>query len=113
MKFARNMGNNSAGLDGRSAMELKALPLSIWELVAAFWENVRLHPNKVLPLQLVQAGVHLIPKPGEISAIPQVSNLRPITVLPLLFRVWSGIMFKRMREWMSAALPRGITGGKA
>jgi ribonuclease HI len=113
MKFARNMGNNSAGLDGRSATELKALPLDIWELVAAFWENVRCFPNKALPLQLVQAGVHLIPKPGEVSGTPLVSNLRPITVLPLLFRVWSGIMYKRLREWMSASLPRGITGGKA
>jgi hypothetical protein len=74
MSFVRRMGNTSAGLDGRSAVELQALPLAVWELVADFWDNVRRYPNKALPTQLVEAGVHLIPKPGAEADLSQVCN---------------------------------------
>ena len=64
MAFVKKMAKSSPGLDGRSVQELRALPLDIWNLVALFWEQTRLHPDKVLPDQFVTAGVHLIPKPG-------------------------------------------------
>ena len=113
VSFAKKMGDKAAGLDGRSASEVQALPMALWELVADFWENVRQFPSKKLPTQLAQAIVHLIPKPGAGSGIPLIPNLRPITVLPLLFRMWSGIVYGRLRSWMTETLPAGITGGKA
>jgi exonuclease III len=113
MAFSQRMSMSSPGLDGRSVAELRALPLDIWDLVAEFWEQIRCHPGKLLPDQLVTAGVHLIPKPGHAGGVPKVGDLRPITVLPLLFRVWSGIQYARLRQWMQTTLPPGITGGKA
>ena len=106
------MGGKASGIDGRSAAEAQAIPLALWELVAEFWEDVRQHPNKKMPEQLAQAIVHLIPKPGAETGIAMIPNLRPITVLPLIFRMWSGILYGHLREWMTQSLHSGITGGK-
>ncbi len=86
------------GLDGRTMEELKSLPPQIWEDVSEFFDYILNHPDTPLPKELCEARVSLIPKDEKYEEAPTVEGLRPITVTVQLYRIWSGIVYKRHRK---------------
>jgi hypothetical protein len=62
------------------------------------------------PRILTKAHVVFIPKSPEVSQDP--SNLRPITVLSAVYRIWSSCMFQRLLKWRDSWCPPTICGGR-
>jgi hypothetical protein len=112
MQHVKKAKCTAPGLDGRKMEELKALPIEIWEDVAAFFDYILRHPDTSLPKELCEARVSLIPKEDKYDEAPTVEGLRPITVTVQLYRVWSAIVYKRHRVWLEEVLPSGILTGR-
>ncbi len=80
MLFARASllpDDSSTGPDGRAPVELKRLPLWIWEHVALFWQLIIEHGAPWLQ-DLLKAHVAFIPKMNDGPQTP--ANQRPIAI---------------------------------
>ena len=95
--------SGSAGLDGIT---------SEW-LAAARFDTLRR-----LALLLSQADLGRTPsfwKYGRVTLIPkgpdaEPTDLRPITVLPTTYRVWSRRHARHLNKWLASWKPGGLTG---
>ena len=77
-----------------------------WERVADIFNQIENQGN--WPEALAQAVIPLIPKPGG-DATPQ--NLRPITVLPVLYRAWAGERYDQLEKWVTTWADKELFGG--
>ena len=100
---------SSMGPDGRAPRELKYLPDWLWDFYAQIFEIIFLK-GASWPLQLLQAHVVFVPKPGGDSTSP--ANLRPITILSAAYRVFSSCLFANLMPWHDAWCPTNICGGR-
>ena len=112
MQHVKKAKCTAPGLDGRTMEELKSLHPQIWEDVADLFDYILNNPHTPLPKELCEARVSLIPKEEKYDEAPTVEGLRPITVTVQLYRIWSGIAYKRHREWLEDVLPKGILTGR-
>jgi hypothetical protein len=112
MQHVKKAKCTAPGLDGRTMEELKSLPPQIWDDVSEFFDYIIKHPDTPLPKELCEARVSLIPKDEKYEEAPTVEGLRPITVTVQLYRIWSGIVYKRHRAWLEDVLPKGILTGR-
>ena len=100
---------SSRGIDAISAAELKILPTRAIQDLMDVMHN---YPNGY-PRWMMLAKTHPIPKThGQLGP----SQIRPITVLSQLYRVWSQVLTRSVVRKMSEIMPDDITGflpGKA
>ena len=97
----------AAGPDGWRVRELKMWkgPLLDWtaELLAMVETTGR------WPTELTRAETVLLPKGGTDDPLDK----RPITLLPMLYRVWAALRATQMRKWMrSASIPSLVHGSR-
>ena len=80
------------GLDGWTAQHLALLPTAWWEAAAHMLEDIEQGAD--WPEQMCIASVPLIPKNGSTKPLDQ----RPITVLPVTYRVWAAHRAQDLRD---------------
>jgi len=94
---------SSRGIDGISSQELQHLPgraiSHVQRIINGFESG--------FPAWLMTAFTIAVPKTCE---IPEPSQVRPITVLAQLYRLWSRVICKQLLAFMSLQFPDEITG---
>ena len=83
--------------------ELKALPLPCFSGVAVLLNLVE--TSVVWPQGLFDAYIAMIPKAGGDSTPP---GQRPLSVLPLVNRLWASLRLGHLREWVEGWLPTSV-----
>ena len=94
----------SAGVDGLGIAALKMLPAPVWDALAKCLEQVEQGGD--WPLELLQGRVVLIAKGTPMAGIAKPGDLRPITVLAQVVRLWGRARMVHLRPWVATwALP--------
>eukprot|EP00438_Fugacium_kawagutii_P004949 Skav216521 [mRNA] locus=scaffold4485:205582:208836:- [translate_table: standard] len=96
-------GGTARGFDGFSAWELKLLPDELVELL----KETILEYSAGLPEWFMRARTCPVPKT---ASIPTSKQIRPITVLPLLYRLYSAVVCRQILVIWNKAIPYSITG---
>ena len=78
---------------------LKALPLEVWNALAAALDEVE--RGAEWPAELRQGGVVLIAKGEPMLGIASPGELRPITVLAQVVRLWGRARMRDLRPWVA------------
>ena len=83
--------------------EIKALPLPWFSGLAILLDLVE--STGTWPQVLLDAYIAKIPKEdGDSSPLGQ----RPISVLPVVYRLWASLRLGHLREWVDEWLPRSV-----
>ena len=97
----------SAGLDGVTLQDLKALP---GEALANFVDMYRdAESSGEWPSQVVAGRVTCLPKKAEPR---DALDFRPITVLGLLYRCWGTFYARQAIQFLDPLLPPGLFGSR-
>ena len=94
--------HSSKGVCGWSAPDLKALPERALSDLATIFRQFAHR----LPRHLLVARVVFLLKPGGAR---DESGTRPITILPMLWRLWAGVVAHSLRAWSKLSL-EGVCG---
>ena len=93
----------STGLDGWAWNEVKALPLPWFSGLAILLELVE--STGVWPQGLLDAEIAMIPKAdGDSTPLGQ----RPLSVLPVVYKLWASLRLGHLREWVAGWLPKSV-----
>eukprot|EP00973_Karenia_brevis_P082496 11434733-Karenia_brevis.AAC.1 len=91
-------------MDGWRVAELKALPLPLLEALAVIFNVIEKRGR--WPKALERALVSLIPK----GAGSQPQDLRPISVMSAIYRLWAARRLWDLRSWQEAWIADGQHG---
>ena len=105
--LGRIPSSGAGGLDGWTPADLKQLPDQIMEMLLPLFDLIE--SSGVWPESLAWAGITLIPK-GEGGA---PLSLRPITVTPIVYRVWASVRMRHSNEWQESWIHRNQHGARA
>ena len=90
-------------LDGWAWNEIKALPLPWFSGLAILLQLVE--TSGVWPQGLLDAYIAMIPKAdGDSTPLGQ----RPLSVLPVVYRLWASLRLGHLREWVEGWLPKSV-----
>eukprot|EP01061_Rhynchopus_euleeides_P032944 TRINITY_DN5492_c0_g1_i3.p1 TRINITY_DN5492_c0_g1~~TRINITY_DN5492_c0_g1_i3.p1 ORF type:complete len:953 (-),score=132.75 TRINITY_DN5492_c0_g1_i3:831-3539(-) len=103
--LAKMSASTSPGLQGWRVHELRQLPRDLLMLFAEALNAVE--KEGAWPEHLLHAMICLIPKPGS-SGEPL--SQRPISITPVLYRVWAAIRVRPALKWLERIAPDGIHG---
>ena len=103
--LAKMSTSTSPGLHGWRVHELRQLPHELLRLFAEVFNEVE--RSGEWPEQLMHAMICLIPKPGS-SGEPL--SQRPISITPVLYRVWAAIRVKPALKWLEIIAPEDLHG---
>ena len=93
-EVARAKKATAGGLDGWAWNEVKALPLPRFSGLAILLELVEPHG-------LLDAYIAMIPKAdGDSAPLGQ----RPLSVLPVVYRLWASLRLGHLREWVEGSV---------
>ena len=99
-EVARANKYTAGGLDGWAWNEIKALPLPRFSGLAILLELVE--STGIWPQGLLDAYIAMIPKAdGDSTPLGQ----RPLSVLPVVYRLWASLRLGHLREWVEGWLP--------
>ena len=102
-EVAKAKKSTAGGLDGWAWNEIRALSLPWFSGLAILLELVE--TSGVWPQGLLDAYIAMIPKAdGDSTALGQ----RPLSVLPVVYRLWSSLRFGHLREWVEGWLPKSV-----
>ena len=91
----------AAGADAWRASDLLRLPLPWWDCLADVWTVLLAGADP--PLTWCRVVVALVPKPD--------GGMRPIGVLPLVWRLGVSLVVRQLAPWISSWMPVHIVGG--
>ena len=95
--------SSAGGLDGWARNEIKALPLPWFSGSAILLELVE--TTGTWPQGLLDAEIAMIPKAnGDSTPLGQ----RPLSVLPVVYRMWASLRLGHLREWVEGRLPKSV-----
>ena len=100
---------SAPGTDGWYTAEWKLLPPAAHEPLAQLLNCIE--DCATWPEATLHAAISLLPKPDGLDP-GSAFSLRPITVLPVLYRLWSAIRFGQLHPWMEKALHHSVHGGR-
>ena len=103
-EVARVKKSTAGGLDGLAWNEIKALPLPWFSGLAILLELVRVDYWS-LASGLLDAYITMIPKADGDSTPP---GQRPLSVLPVVYRLWASLRLGHLREWVEEWLPKSV-----
>ena len=95
--------HSARGIDRISNQELRLLPTKCIESLA----TLMLSYHQGFPSWFMQGLTVPMPKTTD---IPNSSQTRPITILAMLYRVWSAVAFYHVIRILSTWVPPGVTG---
>ena len=102
-EVARAKRSTAGGLDGWAWNEIKALPLPWFSGLAILLELVE--STGTWPQGLLDAYIAMIPKAdGDSTPLGQ----RPLSVLPVVYRLWASLRLGHLREWVEGWLPKCV-----
>ena len=102
-EVARAKQSTAGGLDGWAWNEVKALPLPWFSGLAILLELVA--STGSWPQGLLDAYIAMIPKAdGDSTPLGQ----RPLSVLPVVYRLWASLRLGHLREWLEGWLPKSV-----
>ena len=91
------------GVDNISAAELKQLPTQaihdLCRIMSSYSEG--------FPKWFAVAKTYLVPK---VDGIPCAEEIRPISVLPQLYRLWSRVVCAQLFQQLARQIPKQVTG---
>ena len=99
--------SGAGGLDGWRPAEIKRIPMKILSFLKDLFNTIE--ATGEWPSALCTAGITLIPK-GDGGA---PLNLRPITVAPIVYRMWAAIRMKHSIPWQESWMTKGQHGARA
>ena len=101
--MARAKKSTAGGLDGWAWNEIKALPLPWLSGLAILLELIE--TTGVWPQGLLDAYIAMIPKvDGDSTPLGQ----RPLSVLPVVYRLFASLRLGHLREWVEGWLPESV-----
>ena len=93
----------AGGLDGWAWNEVKALPLPWFSGLAILLEPVE--STGTWPQGPLDAQIAMIPKAdGDSTPLGQ----RPLSVLPVVYRLWASLRLGHLQEWVEGWLPKSV-----
>ena len=95
----------ATGMDGVSVQDLRNMPENLVEDLLQLINHIE--STGEWPEQLVHGAVHSLQKVPDAC---RVSQFRPITILPVVYRVWSSIRCKQLIRHLQQFAPPGIYG---
>eukprot|EP00971_Amphidinium_carterae_P158694 3146027-Amphidinium_carterae.1 len=98
-QISRVKKNTSNGPDWWRQGELHALPDASFAMLASLFNT--LEAAEDMPSQLMGAWTKPLPKSGTSA---EALGVRPITILPLIHRVWSGLRYRQLQGWVNSVL---------
>ena len=102
-EVARSKKATAGGLDGWAWNEVKALPLPWFSGLAILLELIE--STGIWPQGLLDAYIAMIPKAdGDSTPLGQ----RPLSVLPVVYRLWASLRLGHLREWVEGWLPKSV-----
>ena len=102
-EVARAKKSSAGGLDGWAWNEIKALPLPWFSGLAILLELVE--TSGVWLEGLLDACIAMIPKvDGDSTPLGQ----RPLSVLPVVYRLWASLRLGHLREWVEGWLRKSV-----
>ena len=102
-EVARAKKATAGGLDGWAWNEIKALPLPWFSGLAILLELVE--STGTWPQGLLDAFFAMILKAdGDSTPLGQ----RPLSVLPVVYRLWASLRLGHLREWVEGWLPKSV-----
>ncbi len=96
--LGRMSGSSCVGIDGWRVEELKRLPTEILDMLADIFNLVEKLGK--WPLSLQRALVTLIPKGQGCQPL----DLRPITVMSVIYRLWAVRRLQDLKAWQEKTL---------
>ena len=100
---ARAKKSTAGGLDAWAWNEIKALPLPCFSGLAFLL--VLVETTGTWPQGLLDAYIAMIPKAdGDSAPLGQ----RPLSVLPVVYRLWASLRLGHLREWVEGWLPKSV-----
>ena len=94
---------SAGGLDGWGWRELKVLPISWFDELARILAKVE--DFGVWPDGLLDAYIAMIPKSdGDATPLGQ----RPLSVLPVVYRLWASIRLGQLADWFQSWVPASV-----
>lgn len=103
--IAKKKTRSAIGMDSISKADLVAMPDWLHQHVVDLINHAEAQGQ--WPLQLVQGSVHALEKCDHAD---EVSQFRPITVMPLLFRCWGSLRAKQVLAHVTAIAPSHLVG---
>ena len=102
-EYARAKKSTAGGLDGWAWNEVQALPLSLFSALAILLNLVE--STGCWPQGLRDAYIAMIPKAdGDSTPLGQ----RPLSVLPVVYRLWASLRLGHLREWVLGWVPQSV-----
>ena len=103
-------GATAGSLDGWGWSEMKVLPVSWYDELARVLTKVE--DTGVWPDGLLDAYIAMIPKAGG-DATPL--GQRPLSVLPVVYRLWASTRMGRFADWFQSWVPASVfsAGGRS
>ena len=96
-------GATACSLDGWGWRELKVLPVSWYDELARILNKVE--DFGIWPDGLLDACIAMIPKTdGDSTHLGQ----RPLSVLPIVYRVWASARMVQLESWFRSWVPDSV-----
>ena len=95
--------STAGGLDGWAWNEIKALPSPWFSGLAILLELVETYG--VWPQGFLDPHIAMIPKADGDSTPP---GQRPLSVLPIVYRLWASLRLGHLRGWVEGWLPKSV-----
>ena len=96
-------GATAGSLDGWGWRELKVLPVSWYDGLARIL--IAVEDTGVWPDGLLDAYIAMIPKTdGDATRLGQ----RPLSVLPVVYRIWASTRMGQLRDWFKSWVPDSV-----
>ena len=95
-KAARRMVNKAESLDGIAAASIVELPAAATERLCDLFEICEQAGQWPEPLHYWRLA--FLPKASAPGKIPTAEQLRPISIAPVVYRIWSTIRLQHLRE---------------
>ena len=92
----------SVGVDGWSVAELRCAPPQLLQRLCDLFASIEAHGR--WPASLAVGLITPVPKGTKFEAL----HMRPITVMPVLYRLWAGAHMRMLIEWMDSWLTRNV-----
>ena len=97
---------SARGVDGFTTMDLRKLPLSVWEIMCRIFHHIENHGGNWPEIWTV-AKTLCLPK-SELPKSPM--DVRPITILSKTYRLWAKIRGKQIDLHLAEMVPATVGG---
>ncbi len=104
-QILKRKAHAAPGMDGWRTLECQALPISFYNCVANFFQQVE-NKQRILPSILTTGKQIILDKNGSPEPLQKIL----ICLLPAFLLSYTGCRFGQLQGWMQSTLPRNLFG---